>query len=68
MLQNASYMFFFKKKQTKTTTKKRKNCHLAGDEPETFDEWGQRIVQCTRQPLLRLFVKFIVFNIFVPTR
>ena len=34
-----------KKKQNKTTAKKRKESHPEGVEPETFDLWGQRIIQ-----------------------
>lgn len=68
MLQNASYMFFFsKKKQNKTTTKRDYKSHPAGVEPETFDVGGRRIIHCAKQPLLRPYVKLIVFDIFVPT-
>ena len=60
MLQNAS------SKQNKTTTKKRKRSHPAGIEPETFNVSVQRIIHCATQPLLRLYVKLIVFNTIVP--
>ena len=60
MLQNASNMFFKKEtKQNKTTTEKRKNL---------IDMWGQCIIHCATQPLLKPYVKSLVFNIFVPTR
>ena len=64
MLQNTSYMIFLKTKQNDCG----KKSHQAGVEPETFDVYGQRIIHCSKQPLLRPFVKLIVFNIFVPTR
>ena len=57
---------FVKKKQN--NFKKRKKSHLAGVEPESFDLKGQRIIHCATQPLLKLHVKLIVFNIFVPTK
>ena len=47
---------------------KKKKSHPAGVEPKTNDMWGQCIIHCTTQPLLKPYVKSIVFNIFVPTR
>ena len=70
MLQNASNMFFFFCKRNKTKQnnyEKKKKTHPAGVEPETFDMEGQRIIHCATQPLLRPNVKFIVYDIFVPT-
>ena len=61
----------FSKKRNKRKQndyEEKKKSHPAGVKPKTFDVQGQRIIHCTRQPLLRTYVKLIVFNIFVPTR
>ena len=70
ILQSASNMLFLKKKQNKTKqndNEKKKKTHPAEVEPETFDMEGQRIIHSATQPLLRPNVKFIVYDIFVPT-
>ena len=55
MLQNASYMFFFKKQNKQN------------DYEKSLTRQESNPIHCVTQPLLRSYVKLIVFNMFVPT-